>query len=114
VDALNARSAAGTDTFSYPDPPIVTNATGCPLPAGVATADCPTRGGTTVTIVGEDFSEAGLSVKIGTADCSNIRVLDMQTCVFVFVSCKCAPLMRAEIDMLHSHFAQSVLFFLRF
>lgn len=57
--------------MQYPTPPSVTSVSGCPQTNGAGTAQCPTVGGSTLTIVGTDFVQSA-GVKIGAADCKNI------------------------------------------
>jgi hypothetical protein len=76
VQALNALSNIGSDTYSYPTPPTVTKVTGC-ADSNVTnvTSNCPTAGGVTLTIFGTDFPTQSVSIKIGSNDCTGFVYL---------------------------------------
>ena len=82
VIALNQASLPGTDTYSYPVPPTVSNITatgGCTNIVGGTIADCPTSGGVLVTITGTGFTATLLSVQVGPSACVGASLLGAST-----------------------------------
>ena len=81
--ALNSPSQPGFDTYFYPIPPSISNVTGCPINAGSATRNCPTTGGTLITIDGANFAAEDLSIKIGAQNCLTLTFISNSclTCV---------------------------------
>ena len=75
VIALNAASTPGTDKYTYPTPPIVSNVTGCANTSGNATTQCPTFGGVTITLSGSNFPTVSMSVKVGGNDCTGVNYI---------------------------------------
>jgi hypothetical protein len=62
--AVNYESAASTFAFNYPDSPVIYSVSGCLVPLGNGTGDCPTDGlinglPVTLTITGVVSSSAG-------------------------------------------------------
>eukprot|EP00457_Paulinella_chromatophora_P000003 gb/GEZN01000003.1/.p1 GENE.gb/GEZN01000003.1/~~gb/GEZN01000003.1/.p1 ORF type:complete len:6228 (-),score=473.22 gb/GEZN01000003.1/:302-18958(-) len=77
VTVLNQRTE-GTDTYLYPTPPIVYGIFGCNTSAvnGNATENCPTVGGITLTVKGENFSPDRTTVKIGVLVCTYFKYVN--------------------------------------
>jgi len=73
VTALNQASDPGTDTYNYVVPPVITRVQGC-TDVGMATMDCPTSGGSILTLTGTAFGSAddSLAVLVGSVDCTGI------------------------------------------
>jgi hypothetical protein len=73
VVALNAWSDEGTDTYSYPQAPVIEQVLGsAPCVNNLvlnSTANCPTTGGVDITILGSAFTSTGAAVKVGANDC---------------------------------------------
>jgi hypothetical protein len=73
VQALNVLSAPGTDTYSYPTPPTVTQVIGCNQ-SNNAAINCPTGGNTVLTVIGTGFAESYISIK---ARCARSDAVDV-------------------------------------
>lgn len=76
LHALNSVTEESNFTYSYPQIPIVTSVSGCPTTDGSGTADCPTSGGTEITVTGENFCAfegdlCTISVELGDSLCSS-------------------------------------------
>ena len=83
VLALNALSAAGTDTYDYVTAAAVYQVRGCTDNLATnSTAGCPTLGGTTITLTGSSFSASSL-VSIGSLSCASVNLVSSSvlTCV---------------------------------
>jgi hypothetical protein len=72
VTANGQTSAPGTDYYSYVSSPVVYSVNGCANNTANATSQCPTEGGTLITIIGDNFGENALSVHIGTQTCIGV------------------------------------------
>lgn len=84
VTALNGISALGTDTFSYPEAPVITSlsSTGC-TSSGVGVKDCPTAGNVVLTLRGTGFVQSqGTSIRVGNNICPIVQFIDS-----TFVKC---------------------------
>eukprot|EP00808_Paulinella_micropora_P020578 g61239.t1 len=82
VRTLNLYSAAGTDEYSYPQPPVIVKVSGCSEDRDNATFGCPTKGGVLITIDGDYFATTGTGVTIDSVVCpiqsvSSIQVVCM-------------------------------------
>ncbi|CEO95040.1 hypothetical protein PBRA_003853, partial [Plasmodiophora brassicae] len=74
VTVGNQASAPGTDTFSYPVPPTVTGVSGC-TDVGNTTINCPTVGGSTMTVTGTSFTLTSMSVVVGGSLCPILSIV---------------------------------------
>jgi hypothetical protein len=76
-------SDEGTDKFNYPLAPEVDSVTGCPVQAGATTTDCPTIGGTVITIAGRYFvaATAAAAVYVGAVNCPITQITGNRCCV---------------------------------
>ena len=70
--AVNTFSAIGSDVYNYVQAPLISAVTGCSnSPATNSTYNCPTLGGTTITITGSFFTSAS-SVTVNGLVCGNV------------------------------------------
>ena len=70
LNAVGAWSPESTDTYTYPDIPVITNIACWP-----SALSCPTEGGSFLTIEGTNFSSTALSVIIGGTFCETVMLL---------------------------------------
>jgi hypothetical protein len=77
VTANGQTSAPGTDYYSYVQSPVVYSVSGCASDANNATFDCPTTGGTIITVKGDNFGYLGLGVRIGTRSCIGVTFISV-------------------------------------
>lgn len=54
-------------------PPVVTAVSGCAVDTGNTTSGCPTEGGVTIVVDGENFGPSGANVLIGSSSCSSVQ-----------------------------------------
>jgi len=69
---INGVQTTGTDTYSYPPSPVITSISGCPQSSSTSTWDCPTAGGTLLTITGTGYPQTNLEIYIDNKRCTTI------------------------------------------
>eukprot|EP01012_Entosiphon_sulcatum_P051097 TRINITY_DN7013_c0_g1_i3.p1 TRINITY_DN7013_c0_g1~~TRINITY_DN7013_c0_g1_i3.p1 ORF type:complete len:4070 (-),score=286.73 TRINITY_DN7013_c0_g1_i3:31-12240(-) len=77
VTQAGATSVETSSTVSYSSTPVVLRVSGC-VDAGSSTLLCPSSGGTTLTITGQNLGSAP-AVLVGSAPCSGVSVISVDT-----------------------------------